>query len=271
MQFNAKKFEQIVHGNTKNTEVEPYKSTSGDPITIKATVKDLGVFSTNDLLFKEHMGKTINSCKIVIGMLLRTFSTREKEPMLRMFNTYVKSKLEYCCIVWSPIQQTWIYKIEQMQKNFTKKINGLEELNYHERLKKLNMYSLERRRERYMIIYGWQQLEGIKENIMKLEARWMGRGRMIMPKKIRYAANGKLLSVKERGQIFNSPAGKVQRLFNCIPRQIRNLTGVTSDTFKNHLDEWLKKVPDLPKGGGYSVAAESNGIQRQAVVLRTRR
>ncbi len=92
-----------------------------------------------------------------------------------------------------------------------------------------------------------------------------------MPKKIRYAANGKLLSVKERAQIFNSPAGKVQRLFNCIPSQIRNLTGVTSDTFKNHLDEWLKKVPDLPKGGGYSVAAEYNGIQRQAVVLRTRR
>ncbi|MCP4255418.1 MAG: hypothetical protein GY775_18840 [Candidatus Scalindua sp.] len=89
-------------------------------------------------------------------------------------------------------------------------------MNCHERLKKLNMYSLERRRERYMIIYGWQQLEGIKENILRLETRWRGRGRMIMPKKIRYAANGKLLSVKERGQIFNSPAGKVQRLFNCI-------------------------------------------------------
>ena len=94
MQFNAKKFEQIVHGNTKNTEVESYNSTSGDPITIKTTVKDLGVFSTNDLLFKEHMGKTINSCKIVMGMLLRTFSTREKEPMLKTFKNYIKSKLE---------------------------------------------------------------------------------------------------------------------------------------------------------------------------------
>ena len=122
-----------------------------------------------------------------------------------------------------------------------------------------------------MIIYGWQQLEGIKENVLRLETRWRGRNRMIMPNKIRHAANGKILSVAERGQIFNSPAGKVQRLFNCIPGKIRNLTGVTSDTFKNHLDEWLKKVPDQPRGGGYSVAAESNGIQHQAVVLRTRR
>ena len=42
-------------------------------------------------------------------------------------------------------------------------------MNYHERLKKLNIYSLERRRDRYLIIYGWQQIEGIKENILKLE------------------------------------------------------------------------------------------------------
>ena len=30
------------------------------------------------------------------------------------------------------------------------------------------MFSMERRRDRYRIIYGWQQIEGIKENIMKL-------------------------------------------------------------------------------------------------------
>ena len=44
----------------------------------------------------------------------------------------------------------------------------MEGLDYHERLKKLEMFSLERRRDRYRIIYGWQQIEGIKENVMKL-------------------------------------------------------------------------------------------------------
>ena len=44
----------------------------------------------------------------------------------------------------------------------------MEGLDYHERLRKLNMFSLERRRDHYRIIYGWQQIEGIKENIMKL-------------------------------------------------------------------------------------------------------
>ncbi|MCP4348693.1 MAG: hypothetical protein GY795_24710 [Desulfobacterales bacterium] len=53
-------------------------------------------------------------------------------------------------------------------------------------------------------------------------------------KKIDKAPNGKRLSVKERNQISNSPAGNVQRLFNCIFGKIRNITGVTSDTFKNN-------------------------------------
>ena len=74
MEFNSGNFEQIVHGSTKNVSVETYESSSEDSIIIKNTVKDLGVFSTNDLLFEEHMKKIINSSKVVMGMLLRTFS-----------------------------------------------------------------------------------------------------------------------------------------------------------------------------------------------------
>ena len=63
--------------------------------------------------------------------------------------------MEYCCVVWAPAQQNLINELENIQRTFTSKINGMEGLDYHERLKKLNMYSLERR-DRYHIIYGWQ-------------------------------------------------------------------------------------------------------------------
>ena len=151
-------------------------------------------------------------------MLLRTFSTREKEPMLKMFNTYIKSKMEYCCIVWLPVRQKWIYELEKIQKTFTSKQNGMEELDYHERLKKLNLYSLERRRERFMIIYGWQQLEEKRENVLRLTATTSRRDRRIISPKIPDKANGKRLSRVEKRQIFNCPARKVQRLFKGIAR-----------------------------------------------------
>ena len=99
--------------------------------------------------------------------------------MMRMFNSYIKRKLEYCSIVWSPWHQNEINKLERIQKNFTSKIHGLDQLDYHERLKKLKLYSLERRRERYLIINAWQQIEGITENILGLKARRIGRSRRI--------------------------------------------------------------------------------------------
>ena len=123
-----------------------------------------------------------------------------------------------------------------------------------------------------MIIYGWQQIEGVKENILELETSWRGTGRLIISKRIPYQVNGKRLRRADITKIHNCPARKVQRLFKSIPKTLRNLTGVSTDTFKGHLDKWLSKVPDLPRAGGYSkwVAAESNSIQHQAVTLSAR-
>ena len=128
MKFNDKKFEQMTHGTLDNVTIEPYKSPSGDEIQIKETAKDLGVFANNNLMFKEHIDKIVTSSRMVMGMLFRTFSTRDKVPMIKMFNTYIKSKLEYCCIVWYPVQQAYINELEKIQKTFTNKINGMEEL-----------------------------------------------------------------------------------------------------------------------------------------------
>ena len=147
MKFNESKFEQISHGEAKDIEIEPYKTQSEKDIKIGETVKDLGIITSSNLLFREHIDNIILSSKIMSGVLLRTFSTRQEEPMMRMFNSYIKSKLEYCSILWSPWQQNEINKLERVQKNFTNKIDGMEHLNYHARLKRLNLYSLERRRE----------------------------------------------------------------------------------------------------------------------------
>ncbi|CAL4069513.1 unnamed protein product [Meganyctiphanes norvegica] len=123
------------HGEAKNIKIEPYKTQSGNEIKIGETVRDLGVIANNNLLFREHIDNIVTSSKIMSGVLLRTFSTRQEEPMMRMFNSYIKSKLEYCSLVWSPWHQNEINKLERIQKNFTSKIYGLDQLDYHQRLK----------------------------------------------------------------------------------------------------------------------------------------
>merc|ERR1712105_420890 len=131
IKFNENKFEQMAHGSLNEVTIDPHKNSNGEEIEIKETAKDLGVMATNDLMFKEHIGRITTSNKVIMGMLLRTLSTREREPMIRMFNSYIKSKLEYCSTVWSPIERKGINDIENIQRTFTKKIEGMEELNYH--------------------------------------------------------------------------------------------------------------------------------------------
>ena len=57
----------------------------------------------------------------------------------------------------------------------------------------------------------------------------------------------------------------MERLFNTLPPDIRNITGKTTDTFKRHLDKWLISIPVRPKIDNYriTVAAESNSIVDQ--------
>ena len=130
------------------------------------------------------------------------------------------------------------------------------------------MYSLERRRDRYRIIYEWQQIEGIKENIMKLRINNNRSNRLINNGSS--TKKGIKLSSKMKSKIHNSPLRETERAFNSLPRNLRNLTGVTTDTFKKHLDEWLLKTPDQPKYKGYGkfVGAKSNTICDQVMVKR---
>ncbi len=92
-----------------------------------------------------------------------------------MFNLYIRSKTEYCSLIWNPQKKEDIDRLERIQKIFTTKISCLEEINYHERLKRLGIYSLEIRWERFLVINIWQQFEGIKENDLKLELGREGR------------------------------------------------------------------------------------------------
>ena len=52
------------------------------------------------------------------------------------------------------------------------------------------------------------------------------------------------------------------KLFNCIPKNIRNLTNCSKEKFKSSLDMFLKLIPDEPQIPGYTKfrSAHSNSI-----------
>ena len=176
------------------------------------------------------------------------------------------SKAEYCCVVWSPSHKKDISRIERIQKGYTKRIEGMEGKNYHQRLKCLNLYSMERRRERYMIINAWQQLEDPEKNLLGFETNERARHRTIKDTRIKWNKKSKNSTL-----IYNSPARKMMRLFNAIPGEIRDIKGEKTEYFKRELDRWLNGVPDEPEIDEYRARTNSNSIVHQASQAERRR
>ena len=91
-------------------------------------------------------------------------------------------------------------------------------MDYHEKIKKLGLYSLERRRDRFLIIDAWQQLEGDRENVLKLRTGKEGRGRCI-----RLATISTTLDNRYKTIIKHSPARQMERLYNTLTYRLQNV------------------------------------------------
>ncbi len=165
MQLNEDKFEILNYNlNTSlllrnlpfTKEFLCYNLPNGTTIEPVPAVRDLGVLLSNDCSWTPHIQLMLKSARTMASWVFSVFSDRTPFLMLTLFKTLVRSKLEYCCPVWNPHKIADIEAIESVQRNYTRRISSCRDLNYWERLKKLSLLSLQRRRERYIIIYTWK-------------------------------------------------------------------------------------------------------------------
>ena len=77
--------------------------------------------------------------------------------MLTLLKSLVIPLLEYCCQLWNPWKAKDIQAIEAIQRTFTYKTTEVQN--------ELKLYSLQRRRERCIIIYIWKITQHMVPNI----------------------------------------------------------------------------------------------------------
>ena len=142
MAFNSDKFELIRYG--KDTTLQQNNYTADNDIKEKESLKDLGVWMSNDCTFSEHIESITKTAKQMSGWILRTFMSRNSDHLLPLWKSLVVSKMEYVCQLWCPHKIKDIQKLEQVQRVFTRKVTD-KSLSYWDRLKDLGLYSLQRR------------------------------------------------------------------------------------------------------------------------------
>jgi hypothetical protein len=225
-----------------------YTTSQGHVITPTKTVRDLGVLLSSDRSWSSHIEQTVQSARTMASWVLSVFRDRSPFIMLTLYKTMVRSRLEYCCPVWNPSKMQDIQALENVQRNFTRKISGCKGLDYWERLKRLNLLSLQRRRERYSIIQVWKMLNGLAPNTINIvfyEHDRLGKKATLPP--VNHKAQSAVKTDYE-----NSFRIKSSRLWNILPKHINTVT--TLDAFKSVLGDYLRKVPDTPPAPGYTAA-----------------
>ena len=181
--------------------------------------------------------------------------------MLTAWKSLIQSKLDYCSQLWSPSDQASISSLEGVARNFTSRIAGMDGLDYWERLQSLRMYSQERRRERYQIIFIWKLSQGLVTGYHLPFQQNVRRGLLVS---VPPMATTSAAAVKKARE--SSLQVKGARLFNLVPRDLRDMKAVTVDTFKVGLDAWLANIPDQPTIPGRQRAALTNSLIDQVVV-----
>ena len=191
--------------------------------------------------------------------ILRTFQARDPTTMLTLYKSLVRPILEYSSVLWTPIKKGEIQRLEEIQQSFLRKIKGISS-NYSQALKQLKLYSLERRRERYIVIQIWKMIEGLvpnlKPSLLQQSSIQQRRGRTLQVHNLA-ATPSHLQQIKRQSvRCFGV------KLFNSLPKHIWNITKTTIDTFKRKLDQFLSKIDDHPhlRSGANNGSFNSNHL-----------
>ena len=133
-------------------------------------------------------------------------------------------------------------------------------LNYWERLESLRLYSVQRRRERYMIMYVFKALHGIVMNCgIKFQENPRTGIHAVIPV-LKVGMSSQLRKLKSNSFNYVAPM-----LYNVLPNAMRRMYAENKpfETFKQDLDTILSTVPDQPTIAGLSGVAKSNSLIHQ--------
>ena len=160
-----------------------------------------------------------------------------------MWVSLIRPHIDYCSQLWSPGEGPLLDSIERLQYDYTKLSPETRNLSYIERLKRFAITSIQRRFERYKIMYLYKINQNIVPNcgVSISSARNLRCGLKYEIPMIKNSANGKLLE-----QTFQISGPKI---WNVLPTFIRNLDGDDLPHFKTELDKYLMNFEDTPRVG----------------------
>jgi hypothetical protein len=235
--FNHDKCHVLTMGKFDNIRYAHRYSVYDTEIDHVFDEKDLGVTIDHELKFEEHISRKVKIANAIVGQMRRSFSYLDCDTFKRIFTAFVRPHLEYGEAVWSPHLIRNIKALENVQVRATKLVDGLCNLEYPERLKRLQLPTLLFRRKRGDLIEMWKHFHTYDESTLAPSFK----PRVRPSRQHRFQLHVPSARDGTTGAQTNFFFQRTAKLWNDLPRYV--VEAVNVNEFKNRLDEHLADDP----------------------------
>ena len=176
------------------------------------------------------MASKIKKANGIMGLIRRTFSFLDAETFKKLYTSFVRPHLEYANPVWSPFLRKHIKMVESVQEQATKLVDGMKSMDYSERLQKLDLPTLQHRRERGDMIQVWKHFHSYDQSTLSSNFKPLPRTNRKHPFQLTWnrPKDG------THGVQSNSFYFRVAEAWNALPTHV--VISENINTFKERLD-----------------------------------
>lgn len=124
----------VVSFSRKINTIQCNYSIGGSILDRKSTVKDLGVVFDEKLSFVSHIDQMVTTASRTLGFIIRNCKHFSNVATFKLlYYSFVRSRLDYGSVVWSPIYDCHRQSVESVQRRFLKYVIFREDGIYPQR------------------------------------------------------------------------------------------------------------------------------------------
>ena len=174
--------------------------------------------------------------------------------MRTLWMSFLRPVVDYCSPLWSPRPTSYsqIKRLERILRSSSKNAEGISDLPYSKRLKAMNLHSIQRRHERYKILYVYKIKEGLVPNLPNNPTNPELSFALQFINSPRHGTRCDIPNLIPHHNPAAIPrkssfAQTASNLWNCLPPCISSISGKSVTQFKSQLDKFLDLFPDEPR------------------------
>ena len=239
MSFNTSKC-KVMHLGRKNPRHN--YTINGHTLEETQVEKDVGVMVNRTLKPSDMCAYSAKKANQMLGILRRSFKYRDTIIWPRLYQTFVRPKLEFSAPAWKPWTKKDIRTLERVQKRAVNCITSLRNMTYKEKLRELGWTTLEQRRNRGDAIAIYKIVKGLDDTGTQRYFEFVdtnGARSQTRQNSDRLNLKFQSFNTEIRHHSFSCRAA---RIWNKIPPHIKDSR--TLDEFKARFDQHMRDIED---------------------------